>query len=452
MNDEHDVGTGASTADEPERPHDVRQASGAQVFVADGAGGLRPVTDLRFDEGAWLVDLRVPAEKAAAWVSHLHAEIDERGWMASSFSQLHGLENSGTISVRTVAGSYPPGVDIVYGRFRDASLHIRARPAGEPPLSIEGVNAFVARIAERVTAGETARGHRRELLTYEGLPWRGELWLGANVRLGPPSRFAEALTGRQVLVLDAIVEGIGQRGIDSSFQRLVHGVTMFLGVVVGVHMTPVRWRQEWVPEVSEEGRITDVVLRTVGYAELEPVAGMPEAGAERPVERRDVERPGLGPLGIWPDMHERWVPADVDELWAAFASLSAEQRDQLMRAANAYLVASSMWPSQRTAYASFLVVACESLKPGGRRHDRENLYDVVERLLGKTEADNLRALPIPPQLVRSRFVHRGHLRAGELGPMLIHDYFMDPSFDETLQELSRVARTCLVEWLRLGGT
>jgi hypothetical protein len=36
--------------------------------------------------------------------------------------------------------------------------------------------------------------------------------------------------------------------------------------------------------------------------------------------------------------------------------------------------------------------------------------------------------------------------------MLIHDYFMDPSFDETLQELSRVARTCLVEWLRLGGT
>jgi hypothetical protein len=36
--------------------------------------------------------------------------------------------------------------------------------------------------------------------------------------------------------------------------------------------------------------------------------------------------------------------------------------------------------------------------------------------------------------------------------MLIHDYFMDPSFDETLQELASITRSCLVEWLRRGGS
>jgi hypothetical protein len=122
-----------------------------------------------------------------------------------------------------------------------------------------------------------------------------------------------------------------------------------------------------------------------------------------------------------------------------------------MRAGNAYLIAGSMWPEQRTAYATFLVVACESLKPPGKRNNRQNIYDVVKELLGGAEADRLRRLPLPPQLVRHGLVHRGELRAGELGPMLIHDYFVDPSFHETLEELATITRTCLVEWLRRSG-
>ena len=36
-------------------------------------------------------------------------------------------------------------------------------------------------------------------------------------------------------------------------------------------------------------------------------------------------------------------------------------------------------------------------------------------------------------------------------PILIHDYFADPSFDKMLGELSRVCRVCLIEWLRCRG-
>jgi hypothetical protein len=428
-----------------------RQPSSAQVFVADGASGMRPVDDLRFEKGEWPIDRVVPANRAGVWMAHLHAEIEARGWNASSFSQLHAAENSGTISVHTGTGSSPPGLDIVYERLRDARLHLRARPSGEPLLPIDEAAEFLARVGERLDSGETDRGHRREFLSYDGLAWRGELWLDADLRLGPPSKFPEALIGPQVLVVDTMIEGIGQQGITANFQIRVHELVIFLGIVLGMRLAPVRWRQEWVPEVGADGRIDDCTLRTVGYSELSPVPGFPKVGMAEPIERRDLVRPGLGPQGIWPDMHERWVPSDIEDLWAMFVSLPSAKRDQLLRAGNAYLIAGSMWPDQRTAYATFLVVACESLKPTGKRSNRRNIHDVVRSLLGQAEADRLRQLPIPPQLVRHGLVHRGELRAGELGPMLIHDYFADPSLDETLEELAVITRACLIEWLRREG-
>ncbi|MEO8423316.1 MAG: hypothetical protein ABI595_05300 [Actinomycetota bacterium] len=384
-------------------------------------------------------------------MAQLHAEIEARGWNASSFSQVHAVENSGTISVHTSTGANPPGLDIVYERLRDAGLRVRARPSGEPLLPTDEAEEFLARVGERLDADETDRGHRREILTYDGLAWRGELWLDADLRLGPPSRFPDALAGRQVVVVDAMIEGIGQQGITANFQIRIHQLVIFLGFVLGMPLAPVRWRQEWVPEVDADGRIEDCKLRSVGYSELSPSPGFPTVGMAEPVERRDVARPGLGQVGIWPDMHERWVPSDIEDLWAVFMPLPAAKKEQLMRAGNAYLIAGSMWPDQRTAYATFLVVACESLKPAGKRYNKKTIYDVVGSLLGEAEADRLRQLPIPPQLVRHGLVHRGELRAGELAPMLIHDYFMDPSFDETLQELAAITRTCLVEWLRRGG-
>lgn len=54
-------------------------------------------------------------------------------------------------------------------------------------------------------------------------------------------------------------------------------------------------------------------------------------------------------------------------------------------------------------------------------------------------------------LLEDQHLHRGVLATGELLPILIHDYFANPSFDELLRELSPVCRMCLIEWLRCGG-
>jgi hypothetical protein len=153
-------------------------------------------------------------------------------------------------------------------------------------------------------------------------------------------------------------------------------------------------------------------------------------------------------MGIWPDMFEEWLPDDIESLWEEFKHLPARKRDQLMRAGKAYQVARSMSPDQRTACATFLVVACETLKPTGRRNERKNVYDVITELIGPHEAQRLRDMSPSPQTVRSRHVHRGELAAGELLPNLMNDYFADPSFDEMIDALWSLTRICLIEWLR----
>jgi hypothetical protein len=150
-------------------------------------------------------------------------------------------------------------------------------------------------------------------------------------------------------------------------------------------------------------------------------------------------------------MLERWVPADIEDLWRTFEALPTVKREHFLRAGNAYQIASSMWPDQRTAYGAFLVVACEALKPRGKRYDRMNVYDVIASLVSASEAQRLRELSFHPQKVRSQHVHRGTLSAGELLPMFIHDDFKDPSFDQMLWALSPICRICLIEWLRCKG-
>src|SRR5436309_9036419 len=92
-----------------------KQKPSAQIQVADGAGGMRPVADLRFEAGEWPIELVVPAKDAETWMAHLSAEMEERGWSSSGLSQLDGAENSGTLSVHTASGPSPPGLDIVLG-------------------------------------------------------------------------------------------------------------------------------------------------------------------------------------------------------------------------------------------------------------------------------------------------------------------------------------------------
>jgi len=429
-----------------------RQKSSAQIHVADGTGGMRQVADLRFEAGEWPIVLVVPASQAENWMAHLSAETEERGWNSSSFSQLDAAENSGTLSVHTANGPSPATIDIVWERPHGKELQLRARLSGEPLLSLDDARGFINAVSARARAGKTLRAHRQVHLIYDSLPWRGELWLDNDHRLGPPSKHPDTLLGPQIIIVDAMVKGIGQQGVTANFQRRLHELRVFLSFVLGLKLELGKFERGWVYDVNAEGRITDCTLRNIGYVELSPRTEFPIRGCPPPVARRDVTRPGFGPYGIWPDMQEQWVPADIEHLWESFLGLPPAKREHLLRAGNAYLIAESMWPDQRTAYAAFLVVACEALKPIGKRYDRMNVYDVIASLVSTNDAERLRELSLHPQRVRSKHVHRGELVAGELLPMLMHNHFMDPSFDEMLRALSAISRMCLIEWLRCGGT
>ena len=428
-----------------------RQKSSVQVHVANGADGMRPVADLRFEAGEWAIELAIPAKDAETWMAHLTAEMQERGWNSSGLSQMDTPENSGTLSVHAANGPSPPTLHIVWEKTRDAALRVRARPGGSPMLSVDLGRQFIGAVNERLRNRITARAHRWDLLTYHGLPWRGELWLENDLRLGPPSRFPDALLGPQIVVVDAMVDGIGHNGISANFQTRVRELRIFLGIVLDICATPARPEYGWVAQFDERGRPTACTLQSIGYWEVGPPRTFPARGSSPPVPREAVVRPGLGRVRIWPDMHERWVPADIEEMWGAFTALPAAKRNNLLRAGNAYLIAHSMWPDQRTAYAVFLVIACEALKPTGARYNRMNVYSVVASLIGPGEALRLKQLSIHPQQVRSRHVHRAELAAGELLATFTHNDFADPSFDEMLSELSRTCRVCLIEWLRCGG-
>lgn len=428
-----------------------KQKLSAQIRVADGDGGLRPVADLRFEAAEWPIEHLIPAKEAETWMAHLQAEIEQRGWNSSGLSQMDSVENSGTLSVHSGNGLNPTTLHIVWERPRNEALRVRARPHGDPILPLDLAREFIDATNNRVRRQITSRAHRRDLLTYDGLPWRGELWLGDDLRLGPPSRFPDTLLGPQIVVVDAMLEGIGSQGITKNFQTRMLELRIFLGIVLGLYAIPVRPEYGWVPHFDEQGRPTACTLQSIGYWETDLALAFPVRGSHPPVQRETVMRPGLGRTGIWPDTLECRMPADIEDLWRTFVALPKAKRDHFLRAGNACQIALSMWPGQRTAYAAFLVVACEALKPRGKRYDGMNVYDVIASLVSASEAQRLRELSFHPQKVRSQHVHRGALSAGELLPMFIQDDFKDPSFDEMLWALSPICRICLIEWLRCKG-
>ena len=98
---------------------------------------MRRVPDLRFEADEWPIESVIPPQEAKTWMAHLIAEIEERGWDSSAFSQLHAAENSGTLTVYTASGQSPPRVDIVWEKLRGEALRLRARTSGNPVLSID---------------------------------------------------------------------------------------------------------------------------------------------------------------------------------------------------------------------------------------------------------------------------------------------------------------------------
>lgn len=81
-------------------------------------------------------------------------------------------------------------------------------------------------------------------LHYEGLPWRGEVWLDNGLRLGPPSReegpvppFNVPMSwGPRVILVDAQVEVLDGRDADSAFRDKLRELAIFLSVVTQIEV------------------------------------------------------------------------------------------------------------------------------------------------------------------------------------------------------------------------
>ena len=154
-----------------------KQKAKSQIRVADGAGGMRPVADLLFEAGEWPIELVIPSKDAESWMAHLSAETEQRGWSSSGLSELDSDENSGTRYVHTASGPSAPTIEIVWEKPRGGTLRLRARPSGTPVLSLEVARDFIDATLARQSSGKILRAHRWDILTYDGMPWRGELWL-----------------------------------------------------------------------------------------------------------------------------------------------------------------------------------------------------------------------------------------------------------------------------------
>ena len=64
----------------------------------------------------------------------------------------------------------------------------------------------------------------------------------------------DALLGPQLVIVDAMIEGIGQRGVIANFQKRLRELQVFLGFVLGIKLEISKFEEGWVPEVDAEGR------------------------------------------------------------------------------------------------------------------------------------------------------------------------------------------------------
>ena len=164
----------------------AKSKSKTTIMAADGAGGMMKVPDRRFESGDWPIRFEIPVEgeQADRWTRYLSAECHRRGWSSAGQGQLERAENSGTI-VLTSSGI--PQLEMVWERKRDRGLKVKARAVPSSPFSSADVEQFCNGVTDACARAVTEPISLRGTLQYDGLPWRGELWLDDTTRLASPS-------------------------------------------------------------------------------------------------------------------------------------------------------------------------------------------------------------------------------------------------------------------------
>ncbi|HXZ00086.1 MAG TPA: hypothetical protein VEI03_08800 [Stellaceae bacterium] len=422
----------------------------AVVMVPDGSGGVTAVKDRRFEQGDWPIQLDIPREHADTWLRYLQWECGKRGWNVNSLSQLEARENSGSINIATSVDQCALGV--VWERKRDGPMKVRARSSGAPEFSLAEMREFFNHVDGRCRSGEVERIYRRGQLEYQGLAWRGEVWLDDLTRLGPPSRQDEtAMIGPRVILVDAQIDCIGPADALWIFDRELRDLAAFLTVVMGTAVRlPNAGSRIWA--WNSPGGADNCEVRFPGYLEPNMPSEMPPRGASRPMPLRWLTRPDFSLRGIDGSINEYILPVDVGELWAAYSGLAPNRRRDFLQAARKWQEALSQCEIDGSTLSyALMVVACEALKPPGREYWDHNIYHVVEALLGQPIAQQLKTHQVRPQDVRGTHLHRGEFRDDEIAVAAFISSFHDPTFGQARRDLAPIVQACIIEWLRRGG-
>jgi hypothetical protein len=423
----------------------VKRKARTILSVADGAGGMMEVKDRRFEGGDWPIKFEIPAEQEQAdrWSRYLAWECHRRGRSRSGLGQLERAENSGTI---TIISGGKPELEIVWERKRDRPLKVKARIAPSSTLSVSEAWQFFSEVNNNCSAAVTAPLYARGYLEYEGMAWRGELWLDDKTRLGPPSLQDESgTTGPRIVHMDAIVDCVGEPDIIYTRQQMLLEVSAFLSVVIRKAVRLPGCGRAWVFKSDD---MKGCEVRSLGYLEPANPLSMPNSGAMRPVPLYALDN---RPRGIDGSTNEISVREDTAELWKLYCSLGAEQRLQFLQAAAKWQEAMIHWQDRPSLSFALMAVSCEALKPSGSTQ-RQNCYDVIEALLGKGAVGRIRQNPFPAQHVRSTHLHSGEFHGSEFIMMNFMSTYDDPSFREAIQEMARVTPDAIIEWLKRRGT
>lgn len=423
--------------------------SKVSVFVGDGAGGMVPVEDRRFQQ-AWPISFEVPLPEVENWLVYLSEEGQRMGWSSSAMEQLEPRENSGSVTFRDSTGRAQ--VDVAWERMRDKPMKVRVGCSKGSEVLPAALTEFVHRVRADSSARVTRSFFRAWHLTYGGLPWKGELWLATGLRLAAPSKqYERALFGPRVVVVAAEFQAISDSHASSFFAVMQRELAVFLSVVAGKHFEVSRNGESgwtWIQGADGE-MISDV--RSLGYWESQLPRDMPVKGALPNVPLEPTVRPEFERGGLDEDSRELSMPADIVALWDKFDKLPLEKRRQFLQVASMWHAALSVWAQHETMRFALMVAACEALKPPDSRFKEHNIYHVVEALLGKPRVDALKKLQFSPQDVRSAYLHTGLLRGSEFVRHSFESSFKDPSFDQAGDLIFMTTKAAIVAWLEKDG-
>jgi len=337
----------------------AKAKSKAKFMVADGAGGMVPVQDRRFEQGNWPISFEVPSEKADSWFSYLSAECARRGWSSGGVTQIEPRENSGSLTVNS-GGAGQAQIAIIWERRRNGPLKVRAKSAGPSEFPLDEAQRLFDEVTRKCLAGITERIYRRSQLFYDdGLAWRGELWLDDILRLGPPTlQYEDALCGPRVILIDALIDCAGPFQPPFVFNGKLRDLSAFLSVVLGTRVYLPQNCQTWT---FSQG-LADCAVRSLGYFEPVNPESMPSRGTTASVPFKQVERPDFSRGGIDGTANELAVPADIVDLWKRYSALPDDRRRDFLQAAAKWQEAIVHWGEARTLSFALMVVGNEREK------------------------------------------------------------------------------------------